>query len=697
MKRARKSKGTKHLMRIGVGERTNLKKPSISVVIGIRDWGVDRLEKALKSHRETCQDGVEIVVSDFGSANPGPIRRLCRQLSCRYVYTEAEVWSRSRALNVGLGKARSDFLVTTDSDILFSPTTLPLVVERLQSKPGSILLVQCRDLPEGADPDCMDWDQRREASTLRPRWGMGGLAAFSRDTFDTIRGFDERMEVWGAEDRDFVKRAQAFGSPVEWIDTPGASIFHIWHPPFLQTSKDAQSVFERNHSLLEGDGSTVRNRTGATFGRFGRPIVSVVIATFNRAERLGASIRSCLDQSVEDIEVVVWDDGSTDSTQDVLAEFGDRRLKVFRSDVNCGLPATRNKANSVARGTYIAIHDDDDLMLPNRLEVQLDAVDHASQGSYGGWIDRDEDSGEVEYHPGAAALSFAGLLFNSRMLLHPTVLVRSDVMRAYRYEESFRAGSDYNLLIRMIRDGITLAHCGKYLIVRTIHGSNMTRGNAGIQKSSARVTHSTILNAIGAHTDKTLRELARKTVPYPIADQPVVTGIEALLPGRDHEFYVYSPTNADQLEDVVEELAVEEGSIRPVSAYAVRGGAGGEVAGRVAPGDRPQIRTRSLNGPADDGEGSGEGMAMSPEEGIAVELLRRQEGEVLRCQLNGGGEFVMTCLASLAVPGEPLYLVRRRGAPTAVLFACRSSGEVEVRSQKALRIPHVIRVDAVSA
>ncbi|MCD6072532.1 MAG: kfoC [Microvirga sp.] len=695
MKRAGKSDEIKHPGGLKLRKRANLKKPCISIVIGIRDWGIDRLEKALISHKETYQDDVEVVVSDFGSVDPAPIKRLCRRLSCRYVYTESGVWSRSRALNVGLSAARSDFLVTTDSDILFSPTTLPLVLERLKESPNSIQLVQCRDLSEGVDLALLTWDQIHETSTLRPRWGMGGLAGFTRDTFDAIRGFDERMEVWGAEDRDFVKRAQAFGSPVVWIDDPAASIFHLWHPPFLQTSKDAQSVFQRNHAFLKEDHSIVRNWTGATYGRFGKPVVSVVIATFNRADRLGQAITSCLNQTVEDIEVIVWDDGSTDATQDILAEIDDSRLKVFRSDVNCGLPATRNKANAAARGTYIAIHDDDDLMMPDRLASQLAVLDHTNQGSYGGWIDRDEESGEAQYNPGASALSFAGLLFNARMLLHPTVLVRSDIMRAYRYEESFRAGSDYNLLIRMVRDGVTLAHCGKYLILRAIHDSNMTKGNAGVQKSSARVTHSAVLNAIGAHSEKVMREAAKKTVPYPIPAEPALSDIQAMLSTRTQEFYAYPGPVAGELESVVEELAFEEGAVRQVSAYAVQAGANATMAGRLSPDAPPHFSARASREPSS-GE-MAELIAMSAEEGIAVELLRPTAGQVLRCQLNGDGESVVTHLSSLAVRGEPLYLVRLRGAPTAVFFACRTNDEADIRMRKALRIPEISRVDALSS
>ena len=62
----------------------------------------------------------------------------------------------------------------------------------------------------------------------------------------------------------------------------------------------------------------------------------------------------------------------------------------------------------------------------------------------------------------------------------------------------------------------------------------------------------------------------------------------------------------------------------------------------------------------------------------------------------GDGRAMMSRLASLAVHGEPLYLVRSPGRPASVFFACRTSGEAEVRSRKALRIPDIVRVDTLS-
>lgn len=100
------------------------------------------------------------------------------------------------------------------------------------------------------------------------------------------------------------------------------------------------------------------------------PLVSVVLPTYNRAGLLARSIGSVLAQSVRDLELVVVDDGSRDNTRDVVAAFGDPRIRyVHRS--NGGVAAARNTGVSAARGKYLAFQDSDDEWLLDKLERQL--------------------------------------------------------------------------------------------------------------------------------------------------------------------------------------------------------------------------------------------------------------------------------------------------------------------------------------
>jgi glycosyltransferase involved in cell wall biosynthesis len=102
-----------------------------------------------------------------------------------------------------------------------------------------------------------------------------------------------------------------------------------------------------------------------------KPLVSVVIPTYNRENFVAEAVASVLAQSYVDFELIVVDDGSDDATVALLAErFDDTRLMVV-SQPNLGVSAARNTGAKLARGEWFAFLDSDDTWLENKLEVQL--------------------------------------------------------------------------------------------------------------------------------------------------------------------------------------------------------------------------------------------------------------------------------------------------------------------------------------
>ncbi len=97
--------------------------------------------------------------------------------------------------------------------------------------------------------------------------------------------------------------------------------------------------------------------------------VSVIIPTYNYARFIGEAIDSTLAQTLPPLEVIVVDDGSTDGTRELLAEYGDR-IRVI-SQQNQGVGAARNAGIAAARGEYLAFLDSDDAWYPRKLELQM--------------------------------------------------------------------------------------------------------------------------------------------------------------------------------------------------------------------------------------------------------------------------------------------------------------------------------------
>lgn len=102
-------------------------------------------------------------------------------------------------------------------------------------------------------------------------------------------------------------------------------------------------------------------------------LVSIIMPSWNTAEYIEESIKSVINQSYENWELIIVDDCSTDNTDDVIKRFlGDTRIKYLKNEKNCGAALTRNKAIREARGEWIAFLDSDDLWKPQKIEKQID-------------------------------------------------------------------------------------------------------------------------------------------------------------------------------------------------------------------------------------------------------------------------------------------------------------------------------------
>lgn len=108
-------------------------------------------------------------------------------------------------------------------------------------------------------------------------------------------------------------------------------------------------------------------------------MITVITPTYNRAEYLANAIDSVLKQSYPDWEQLVIDDNKPDSvarkaTEEVMARYTDSRIHYIKNDHNMGGAAARNVGIFTAKGDYIAFLDDDDMYLPDRLKVQVEAM-----------------------------------------------------------------------------------------------------------------------------------------------------------------------------------------------------------------------------------------------------------------------------------------------------------------------------------
>lgn len=186
------------------------------------------------------------------------------------------------------------------------------------------------------------------------------------------------------------------------------------------------------------------------------PLVSVLLPVYNGSRYLKEAIDSVLQQSFADFELIVINDGSTDSTGEIIASCSDPRIRYFEQQ-NRGLSATLNRAISLARGSYLARQDSDDISYPERFARQVAFLDsNPCCGMVGTWAEiwrERRRSGAVHRHPaGNDVLQFL-LLFNNPFV-HSSVMMRRDAVAAvggYLSDRSRQLPEDYELWSRIAR------------------------------------------------------------------------------------------------------------------------------------------------------------------------------------------------------------------------------------------------------
>ena len=209
------------------------------------------------------------------------------------------------------------------------------------------------------------------------------------------------------------------------------------------------------------------------------PRVSVLIPVYNGQVFLKEAIDCVLAASIDSIEVLVLDDGSTDDTSKILASYDDERITVIHQS-NIGLAATLNKGISLARGTYIARQDQDDLMLPGRLAKQVAFLEANPQvAMVGTWAEIrvvDKPDERAHRHPSACDVLRFRLLFDNPFV-HSSIMMRADVVRGlggYSEDKSRQPPEDYELWSRIAAEH-HVANLSEILTVYREMPSSMSR------------------------------------------------------------------------------------------------------------------------------------------------------------------------------------------------------------------------------
>lgn len=190
--------------------------------------------------------------------------------------------------------------------------------------------------------------------------------------------------------------------------------------------------------------------------------LSVAMAVRNGERYVEKSINSILSQSYDQFELIVVNDGSTDRTMDILRRISDPRLKIISRSQNGGAASALNMAIRQAAGEWIAIHDADDLSLPDRFEVQMEYVKaHPTIAAVGAKIYCFGESGVplLQLQQTEKALNRTGpALHRDRYaicpLCHGTAVVsKAKFWKAGGYDTAYKITYDYDLWLKLYQLG----------------------------------------------------------------------------------------------------------------------------------------------------------------------------------------------------------------------------------------------------
>lgn len=213
-----------------------------------------------------------------------------------------------------------------------------------------------------------------------------------------------------------------------------------------------------------------------------KPLVSVVMATFNEpVEHITASIRSILEQTYSNLELIIADDSTNESTIVAIDHLQkeDKRIILIRKNRRMGFVPALNEGLQTARGEYIARMDGDDIADLNRLQTQVNYLSsHKNIDILGGSMDIIDHNGNIISHRSYPSKGMSILLWTVMRspLAHPTVMFRRVLVDSgYCYDESFPRAEDLEFWLRLRNAGFRIANTSQKLLNYRVVGDLATK------------------------------------------------------------------------------------------------------------------------------------------------------------------------------------------------------------------------------
>ena len=206
------------------------------------------------------------------------------------------------------------------------------------------------------------------------------------------------------------------------------------------------------------------------------PLVSVVMPVYNSEKYLKEAMDSILSQSYQNIELVIIDNGSSDSSRKIILSISDSRIRFLQNEQNFGIVFSRNRGLEEAAGKYVATLDSDDIALPGRIAEQVSFLEaHPDYGLCGTFYHTIDANGKIlkKINFPTSDRDIQTYLTIGNCFGNSTMMLQSKLAKELKYRQNFDMVEDYELWYRISKRA-KVANLPFYGTNYRVHGNNLS-------------------------------------------------------------------------------------------------------------------------------------------------------------------------------------------------------------------------------
>jgi glycosyltransferase involved in cell wall biosynthesis len=211
-----------------------------------------------------------------------------------------------------------------------------------------------------------------------------------------------------------------------------------------------------------------------------QPLLSIILPAYNCERFLRQTMDSLLSQTYTHFELIIINDGSTDGTDAIIRSYSDERIAYHQNEGNKGLIYTLNRGIALAKGSFIARMDADDICAPARMSTQVAWLESnpgtAVCSSFVAFIDENgHPAGDWPLdRQTASAAAIRQTMPHTNCIAHPSIMARTVLLQQYRYAPYQKNIEDYDLWLRLLADGVVIEKIPEALLYYRVHSASIT-------------------------------------------------------------------------------------------------------------------------------------------------------------------------------------------------------------------------------